>query len=221
MISLPVLNAETATFECIFGRGCEGLCCQNGRPCTYDDERQRIQDNLDKFLPEMRPEAAQLAREEGFLSNRVKMGGKMLRVIGGWCIFFNKGCVLHKVGAQEGDAFKYKPYVCAVFPLNPHPTQSAYYVRQWGYEGEEWDVFCLNPKATRKKAVDTLQSEIGLVTAWLESQEAAGHNGSCNGTVTPTAPEPEKAVNGKKKPRSPLRKKRLASRVRKAKRRGG
>lgn len=172
-ISLTVLNAETATFECIFGRGCEGICCQDGRPCTFDDERQVIQDNLDKFLPEMRPEAARLVQAEGMASNRIKMGGKMLRVIGGWCVFFNQGCVLHKVGAQEGDAYKYKPYVCAVFPLHPHPTKEpAHYVRQWDYEGEAWDLFCLNPKATKKKATDALADEIGLVTRYLASREA-------------------------------------------------
>jgi hypothetical protein len=195
MISLPVVNAETATFECIFGRGCEGICCQNGRPCTFPEERQIIQDNLDKFLPEMRPEAAKLVQAEGFASNRVKMGGKMLKVIGGWCVFFNKGCVLHKVGAAEGDPFKYKPYVCSIFPLHPHPTQSnQYYVRQWGYLGDGWDLFCLNPKATKKLATETLSAEIGIVTRYLESQETPERNG----TVTTQTDEQPAATPAKK-----------------------
>lgn len=171
--SLPVLNADTATFECTFGRGCEGICCQEGRPCTDEGERKIIQDNLSKFLPEMRPRAAEAARKGGFATNRVKMGGKTLRVVDGWCIFFNKGCVLHKVGITEGDAYKYKPYVCAIFPLHPHHSKpgGVHYVRQWGYEGEGWDLFCLNPKESKKKAVETLKDEIAIVARWVEKQQ--------------------------------------------------
>ena len=44
--SLPVLNLDTAHFECIYGRGCDGLCCQNGRPGVYPEEEQRIRKNL-------------------------------------------------------------------------------------------------------------------------------------------------------------------------------
>lgn len=172
LTNLPVVNAETATFDCIFGRGCEGICCKDGRPCTYDDERQRINDHLEKFLPEMRPEAAAVARRDGVATNRVKFGGKTLRVVGGWCIFFNKGCVLHTVGQREGDAFKYKPYVCAVFPIEPYSEKPDTHVkiRQWGFDGEKWDLFCLNPKATEKKATETLQSELALVARHLDAR---------------------------------------------------
>ncbi len=55
--SLPILNLNEARFECIFGRGCDGICCQNGRPGVYPEEEQRIRENLQKFLPELRPEA--------------------------------------------------------------------------------------------------------------------------------------------------------------------
>ena len=41
----------------------------------------------------------------------------MLRVQDSWCVFFNQGCVLHKVGAAEGDKYRYKPAPCALFPL--------------------------------------------------------------------------------------------------------
>ncbi len=36
--SLPVVNLAEAKFECIYGRGCDGICCQNGRPGVYPDE---------------------------------------------------------------------------------------------------------------------------------------------------------------------------------------
>ena len=46
-----------------------------------------------------------------------RLGLPMLRVVNGWCVFFNQGCVLHKVGAVEGDKYRYKPAACALFPL--------------------------------------------------------------------------------------------------------
>ncbi len=110
--SLPVINLSEAKFECIYGRGCEGLCCQNGRPGVYPDELERIEVALEKFLPELRPEARAVVEESGFLSRRTKGGLPMLRVVDGWCVFFHRGCVLHKVGAAEGDKYRYKPASC-------------------------------------------------------------------------------------------------------------
>src|SRR5262245_31742587 len=115
---LPVINLSQARYECIFGRGCEGICCRNGRPPIYPEEVERIDANLDKFIPEMRPDAAAVLQKNGYLSQRRKTGLPMLRVTGGWCIFFNQGCVLHKVGAAEGDKYRYKPAACALFPLS-------------------------------------------------------------------------------------------------------
>jgi Fe-S-cluster containining protein len=159
--SLPVVNLSEAKFECIYGRGCDGLCCQNGRPPVYPEEERIIQENLEKFLPELRPEARKLIEKEGFLSRRVKDGQPMLRVIGGWCVFFNKGCVLHKVGASEGDHYLYKPALCALFPLAKN-AKGEWFVRQWGVENEAWDVFCLNPKASSMPAKQSLQEEMQL-----------------------------------------------------------
>src|SRR6188472_2201047 len=96
---LPVINLHTATFECTFGRGCDGVCCREGRPLVYADEIARIRENLPKFLPLMRPQAARVAMRKGFLSGRRRLGQELMRNTGGWCIFFNQGCVLHKVGA--------------------------------------------------------------------------------------------------------------------------
>src|SRR4051812_7278696 len=105
LTSLPVINLETATFECTFGRGCDGICCQNGRPSLYPEELATVAKAMKKVLPHLRPEAREVVEAEGFHSRRMKFGGLMLRVVEGWCIFFNKGCVLHKVGAAEGDAY--------------------------------------------------------------------------------------------------------------------
>ncbi len=159
--SLPVINLSEAKYECIYGRGCDGICCQNGRPPVYPEEAARIDAVLGEVLPHLRPEARDLIASRGYLSNRRKDGQPMLRVTGGWCVFFNQGCVLHKVGAAEGDSYKYKPSMCALFPLAKDP-KGGWYVRQWGYKGEAWDLFCLNPKASAVPAAEALGAEIEL-----------------------------------------------------------
>jgi hypothetical protein len=162
MRPLTIINAATATFECTYGRGCDGICCQHGEPSVTADERQRIDGVLDRVIPHLRPEAARVLAENGWLGEQEKLGLPMTRIVEGWCIFFHSGCVLHKVGAAEGDFTRYKPMQCVLFPLEPN-GDGTWYVRQRGYEGEEWDdLFCLNPANTSRKAVDTLAPEIAV-----------------------------------------------------------
>jgi Fe-S-cluster containining protein len=160
-LALPlVVNAESATFDCVFGRGCDGKCCKNGRPSVSPAEAAVIEGVLDRALPHLRPDARKLVEAEGFLSNRTKLGQPMVRVSGGWCVFFNEGCVLHKIGAEDGEAYQYKPTQCALFPLEK--GDGGWYVRQWGYDGEQWDLFCLNPTQSNRPAVETLAGELVL-----------------------------------------------------------
>jgi Fe-S-cluster containining protein len=170
--SLPVVNLAEATFECIFGRGCDGICCQNGRPPVYPEEVELLDANLDKLLPHLRPEARQLLERQGYVSGRRKFGLPMLRVVGGWCIFFHNGCVLHKLGAAEGDVYRYKPAACALFPLAKN-DKDEWYVRQQGYNNEEWNLFCLHPNASRKAAAESLEEEIRLAERFTREQEEA------------------------------------------------
>jgi hypothetical protein len=170
--SLPVVNLAEAKFECIYGRGCEGICCQNGRPGVYPDEVERLDANLSKFLPELRPAARKLIERSGYVSNRRKDGLPMLRVQDGWCVFFNQGCVLHKIGAAEGDKYRYKPAPCALFPLAKNDDDQ-WYVRQKGLDGEEWNLFCLDPQTSPTSAGASLQEEILLAERYtLEAQAA-------------------------------------------------
>jgi Fe-S-cluster containining protein len=162
---LTVINLERARFECTFGRGCDGVCCRNGRPPVYHDETRRITGQLDRILPLLRPAARAAVEKHGYLSRRRKAGQPMARVVGGWCIFFNEGCALHRLGAAEGDAFLYKPWICSVFPLAKDP-RGRWYVRQKGYQGEIWDLACLDPASTSVPASQSLQRETALVNAW-------------------------------------------------------
>jgi hypothetical protein len=170
--NLPVINLMEAKYECIFGRGCDGICCQNGRPGIYPEEVERLDRHLDRILPELRPEARALVEKEGYLSNRRRHGLPMLRVVGGWCIFFNQGCSLHKVGAEEGDKYRYKPAACALFPL-ARDENDDWYVRQKGIKNERWDLFCLDPANTSKPAAESLTDEVGLARRYDEEEHEA------------------------------------------------
>jgi hypothetical protein len=169
--TLPVINLTEAKYECIFGRGCDGICCRNGRPPVYPEEAERIDANLDKFKAEMRPEAVTALEEEGYLTRRQKQGLPLLRVVDGWCIFFNQGCVLHKVGAAEGDKYRYKPAPCALFPL-ARDEKDRWYIRQKGIKGEKWDLFCLDPNTSPVPAAESLREELELAARYTEEEEA-------------------------------------------------
>jgi Fe-S-cluster containining protein len=167
-LSLTVVNLASATFECIFGRGCEGICCKNGRPSVGKKEQARIKSVLKRALPLMRPDARELVDEEGYLSKRTKDGKPMVRVVDSWCVFFNEGCVLHKLGAEDGNSYQYKPVQCALFPLEK--DDGDWHVRQWDHNGEAWDLFCLNPKQSKQPAITALAAEIEMA----KKMEAAG-----------------------------------------------
>ena len=168
---LPVINLHTATFECTFGRGCDGVCCREGRPLVYADEVERIRENLPKFLPLMRPQAARTAARRGFLSGRRRLGQELMRVVDGWCIFFNQGCVLHQAGDSEGDKFRYKPAVCSLFPIQQN-EHDQWYIRQHGFEQERWNLFCLDPANSSKLAAESLPEELALAKRFDDEAQA-------------------------------------------------
>jgi hypothetical protein len=182
-LELNIVNAATATFECTFGRGCNGLCCQNGRPSLTPDEQVMVGGVLDRCLPHLRPEARRLIASDGFLSRRTKVGQPMMRVVDGWCVFFNGGCVLHKIGMEDGNFTQYKPYQCVIFPLEPLPD-GRWYVRQHGYEDEEWTLFCLNPNNSTQKAVQSLGVEID----YAARKSVTSRSGTV-GTIGPNGPD--------------------------------
>jgi hypothetical protein len=50
-----------------------------------------------------------------------------------------------------------------LFPLEKE--QGEWIIRQWGFRGETWDLFCLNPQASPRPAAETLAEEIALAAA--------------------------------------------------------
>jgi hypothetical protein len=78
--------------------------------------------------------------------------------------------VLHNIGAEDGDSYQYKPIQCALFPLE-RGDDGVWFVRQWGYEGEQWDLFCLNQKNSKRLATESLAAELELASR-VEAEEA-------------------------------------------------
>ncbi|HEX2476316.1 MAG TPA: DUF3109 family protein [Lacipirellulaceae bacterium] len=171
-LTLPVINLAEARYECTYGRGCDGVCCREGRPPVYPEESARIDANLEKFLPLLRVEAQSVVRKKGYLSRRFRAGQPTLRNVGGWCVFFNEGCVLHKAGAAEGDKFRYKPCICSLFPIQAD-EHGNWYIRQKGYKGEKWDLFCLEPAASPMPASESLREELALAQRFENEYQAA------------------------------------------------
>jgi Fe-S-cluster containining protein len=172
-LAFPIVNLEQARFECVFGRGCDGICCRNGRPPVYRDEADRIDANLDKILPALRPEARANVEKRGYLSRRSKAGQPSLRVSAGWCVFFNRGCVLHQIGAAEGDKHRYKPAVCALFPITKD-RHDRWKVRQKDFDGEIWDLACLNPETSKVPAAISLRDEIARAQRLSRQEQRRG-----------------------------------------------
>ncbi|HYW42731.1 MAG TPA: hypothetical protein VE959_07735 [Bryobacteraceae bacterium] len=147
----------------------------NGRPSVYPHDAARIDAILYRALPELRPEARAVVESGGYVSRRCKQGHPMMRVADGWCVFFNQGCVLHRLGAEEPDPsrdpdpFRYKPWACAVFPIARDP-KGPWYIRQKGLLGEAWDLPCLDPAATTVRAAESLRAEIAMVDRYSRGQ---------------------------------------------------
>jgi hypothetical protein len=167
---LSVLNGDAARFECVYPT-CGGACCKESRPPVDPGEAARIEAHLAKFVPLMRDRARRLVETKGFRTKRSKEGRPMLAIVDRYCVFYNEGCVLHKVGASEGDKNRYKPGTCITFPMDA-TDDGRWYVRQWGTEGEAWDLACLDPKASDKVAEASLSEEIAFIERVEAGEEA-------------------------------------------------
>jgi hypothetical protein len=164
---LEIVNLQEAKYECRYGKGCNGHCCREGRPLVYAEEIERLDANLDKFLPLMRKEARERLWQRGYLTQRRRLGERVMRNAQGWCIFFNDGCILHRIGETEGDKFRYKPAVCSLFPIQLD-EHDRWYVRQKGYKREQWDLECLAPEWSNVPAAQSLREEIALARRFTD-----------------------------------------------------
>jgi len=156
---LSVLNADTARFECVWP-GCGGACCRESRPPVSPGEAARIAKVVPRVLDRLRPAARRVVERGAWVTKRMKEGRRMLAIAERYCVFYNEGCVLHVLGASEGDKNQYKPGTCITFPLD-RDDHDRWYVRQHGVNGEAWtELECLDPQASEKPARETLREEL-------------------------------------------------------------
>lgn len=162
-LPLVLANAATARFECTYGRGCEGVCCSNSTPPVDSDKQALINGILPKVLPLLRPGARSLIEAKGYIDpEEVHEGNPSIRVESDWCVFFNKGCVLHQLGMEQGDSTLYKPVACYLFPID-RDSSGQWYVRQHGVDDEQWtELFCLAGTPDLPLAVETLGFEMEM-----------------------------------------------------------
>ncbi|MBF0498815.1 MAG: DUF3109 family protein [Candidatus Riflebacteria bacterium] len=158
-----VVNLCEAKFRCCFPE-CGGVCCKNGRPGLDGHEIALIERNLAKFKPLMRPHAVEVLEAQGFVTGRTKENRRTMAVVDGWCIFANEGCILQKAGEADGAKWKYKPHLCVLFPISQDGDGAEWYVRQKGYRGEAWKLYCIEKTATEKTpAMKGLEDELAYL----------------------------------------------------------
>ncbi len=160
--TLRVLNAETATFSCVYPT-CGGACCKGSRPPATPAEIAHLRALLPRVLDRLRPSARRTIEERDFVTKRTKRGQATLAVQDGACVFFHEGCTLHVLAVEEGrDRFADKPWACTVFPLERH-DEGTWHVRQHGAYREAWsELPCLSPNASLTRGVDALSPELAF-----------------------------------------------------------
>ena len=173
--ALPVWNAASARFSCVWP-GCGGACCKESRPPVSAGEEAIIRAQIDRVLPMVRAVARPVIARGAWVTKRRKSGRPTLAIAEKHCVFYAEGCVLHRLGAEEGDKNRYKPETCITFPLD-RDDHDRWYVRQRGVAGEEWDLACLDPTASDRTPDDSLREEIAFaerVEAGLEEWRRGG-----------------------------------------------
>ena len=128
---------------------------------------ERIDAAFPAVLEMLRPKAREAVERDGYLSDIKRDGYPVLREVDGWCVFFQNGCALHRIGEERGSKFAYKPYLCALFPLEKiDEDEGNWFIRQKDYRDEKWDLPCLSPEAGTGLAFEKIQDEI-VLASWL------------------------------------------------------
>jgi hypothetical protein len=165
-------------WECIFGRGCEGVltgpaaelsqgCCSYGAHFTSEADANRVVAAAATLT------ASQWQfRQKGRSASRVvrtnKEGELVTRLVDGACIFLNRpgfaggaGCALHRAALERGvEPLELKPDVCWQLPLRKADetapdghvvtTLGEWARRHWGKGGHDFHWWCTEaPEAFR------------------------------------------------------------------------
>ncbi len=159
----------TSRWECIFGRGCQGIdasrpdagCCVHGAHFSEKKDRKRVAAWVEKLTPETW-QHHKSGHRKGW--TEVEDGAEKTRVVKGACIFHNDvdfaggyGCALHHLANAEGVSFiETKPEVCWQLPVRRSYENRTiedgteylvvvlgeYQRRDWGIGGHDFPWYC-------------------------------------------------------------------------------
>lgn len=120
----------TSKWNCIYGRGCQGItageaakgCCTLGAHFSGDEDVARVQKYVERLTPELWENYEKGRKRWTELDDE---GEKKTRVTNGACVFLNSpefagggGCALHHLANQTGKSItKTKPDVCWQLPV--------------------------------------------------------------------------------------------------------
>lgn len=159
----------TSRWECIFGRGCQGIdasrpdagCCVHGAHFSEKRDRKRVAAWVEKLTPETW-QHYRSGQKRGW--TEMEDGAEKTRVVKGACIFHNDadfagghGCALHHLANAEGVSFiETKPEVCWQLPVRRSYENRTiedgteylvvvlgeYQRRDWGTGGHDFPWYC-------------------------------------------------------------------------------
>lgn len=128
----------TSTYECIFGRGCQGIyatspdtgCCALGAHFSDEDDEKRVAAYVDQLTPDLwqlRPDRATVRRKDWVELDEDGAAKTLTVDVAGQsaCIFHNRpgfaggaGCALHALALEQGrHPLETKPDVCWQLPI--------------------------------------------------------------------------------------------------------
>ena len=169
---LPIVNLDEARFECTFGRGCDGVCCKEGRPLVYPDEVGRIAEALEKLQVEAPPRGPGGRGEEGVPQRPASPGPPRPAQRRRLVPVLPRGMPPAPTRAGGRGQVPVQAGRLLLFPIQ-QDEHDRWYIRQRGFHRETWDLFCLDPRIHPRPAAETLVEEIALAKRFDDEAKAA------------------------------------------------
>ena len=125
----------TSYWNCIFGRGCQGIdrefsdhgCCSDGAYYFDKEDEARTQNAAKRLTPELWQNYSSTQQKKSFEISEIGLDkDRKTKKVNGSCIFFNNsnfdkehfGCALHHLADKEGIHYvETKPDICWQLPL--------------------------------------------------------------------------------------------------------
>ena len=115
------------------------------------------------ILPRVRPEARSVLERDGSSPGAARPGSPR-------CAWPGAGAS-SLTAAVSCTTSGFKPALCALFPLSKD-LRGRSYVRQKGYQREQWNLPCLDPAPGTPPAAESLRAEIALAESYENAPAA-------------------------------------------------